>query len=64
MNMQSIRALQFPRETVERIARTHRTNKLAGAALGIGGTSFLRLCRHYDITPPHERSDDKTLFNA
>tara|TARA_Y100000310_G_scaffold253561_1_gene260425 strand:- start:104 stop:283 length:180 start_codon:yes stop_codon:yes gene_type:complete len=54
MNMLA-RETQFPRESVERAARMHRTNSQAGAALGIVGATFIRLCRYYDIKPPHER---------
>jgi hypothetical protein len=42
-------------QTIERAARMYRTNKLAGAALGIGAGSFSRLCRKYNITTPHRR---------
>ena len=49
------RDVSLPREQIERAARMYHTNKDAGAALGIAGGTFARLCRHYGILTPVQR---------
>ena len=43
------------REAVERVARIYKSNKDAGAAMGIRSRSFARLCRQYGIETPYAR---------
>ena len=45
------------REDVERVARIYKTNKDAGAAMGIVPASFSRLCRQYGIESPYARKE-------
>lgn len=46
---------KIDRERIERVARLYRSNKAAGAALGITPSSFARLCRRYGIETPYVR---------
>jgi len=46
---------KIARDRVERVARLYRSNKAAGAALGITPSSFARLCRRYGIETPYAR---------
>lgn len=44
-----------PVEILERAARVYKTNKDAGAALGLSMRGFARACRRYGIETPYAR---------
>lgn len=44
-----------PPESLARAARLYKTNKEAGAALGLSMRGFARACRRHGIETPHAR---------
>jgi hypothetical protein len=45
----------IPPEALKRAARIYKTNKDAGAALGMSMRGFARACRRHGIETPHAR---------
>lgn len=45
----------IPAETLERAARIYKTNKDAGAALGMSMRGFARACQRHGIETPYAR---------
>ncbi len=43
----------YDRDTIERVARIHKSNQDACLALGITLRSFGRLCNKYDVETPY-----------
>jgi hypothetical protein len=44
-----------PEEVLQRAARMYKTNKEAGAALGMSMRGFARACRRHGIETPYAR---------
>lgn len=50
-----MRKSEVTRRQLERAARMYRTNRDATRALGVGNSTFYKLCRQFDIEMPVER---------
>ena len=50
-----MRKSEVSRRQLERAARMYRTNRDATRALGVGNSTFYKLCRQFEIEMPVER---------